>query len=298
MRPASPRTLVFRLTLLPLMLGLAACGRGSDRAEATPDDVDETTVAEITQQERAAFAAPRDSVLTSAQIEAYMKTSLLQFDLVRKHSERLHARFQEMQKREEKGGAVAGFRNLLDAGRTAVEAGDLIGGSYIRSARTLGYNPAEMEWVRERMGEVGLHLAMRPMHESALQGAQQLREQAEQLRQQLADSGDEASGFSEEHIKGLLEMANQAETGANQHMQEGRAVLANINVLQRTRPNVTEPMWSTIGITGGSSGLLVLTGLADPNDQEAQKKLDEYRRIFTDALANQVTPGMEKAPTP
>jgi hypothetical protein len=40
---------------------------------------------------------------------------------------------------------------MAAAGQTMYQVGDLIGGSYVRSARSLGYNPAEMEWVRERM---------------------------------------------------------------------------------------------------------------------------------------------------
>jgi hypothetical protein len=297
MRPFSPRTLGLRLALLPLVLGLAACGGRSDNLDATPEDVDETTSVAITEQEYAAFTPPRDSVLTAAQVEAYLKTSLLQFDLVRKHSERIHGRVQEMEKRSERGGAVAGLRNLMDAGRTMMEIGDQIGGSYIRSARTLGYNPAEMEWVRERMGEVAMYLAVKPMHESARQGAREMREQAAQLRQQLAGPGGEAMGFTEEQIQGILDAADQTEAGLDDQ-QAPRAMLASIETLRRARPAVTDPMWSSIGIAGGTSGLLGLSGLADPNDQEAQRRLDEFRRVFTDALANQVTPGMETSPAP
>lgn len=289
-----PHSFFLRFALVPLLVGLAACG-GRDSSEVTPEDVDESTSIVVTDQERRSFSPPRDSVLTTAQVEAYLKTSLLQFDLVRQHSEGLHSRVQEMEQRAERGGTIAGLRNLMEAGRTMVEFGDLIGGSYIRSARSLGYNPAEMDWVRERMAEVAMHLTLKPMQQAARDGAQQMRVQAETLRQQLAESGDQ-SGFSEEHIRGLLEMAGQAEGNTEQY-QASPAVQASLEVLNRARPNVSEPMWSAIGITGGASGLLVLSGLADPNDQEAQKKLDEFRQLFTDALENRVTPGMETSST-
>jgi ElaB/YqjD/DUF883 family membrane-anchored ribosome-binding protein len=284
--------LVPRFAITALLAGLVACGGGRGSNDATPDDVDETTSATITESEYAAFSAPRDSVLTAAQVEAYLKASLLQFDLVRNHSQRLHDRVKEMEQRGEQGGAIAGLRNLFDAGRTMAEFGDLIGGSYVRASRTLGYNPAEMEWVRERMAEVAFHLTLKPVQEASRQGAQGLREQAEQLRQQMAQSGDEAAGFTEEHIRGLLEMADQAE-GSYADAEASRSVAASLAVLQRTRSNVTDPMWTTIGLAGGTAGLVALTGLSDPNDQEAQKKLDEFRQIFTDALDNRTTPGME-----
>jgi hypothetical protein len=283
----------FRLAALALLAALAACGGRADDVEATPEDVDETTAVEITEQEYAAFRAPRDSVLTPEQVEAYLKTSLLQFDLVRKHSERLHARVQEMEKRAEKGGTIAGLRNLVDAGRTVGEFGDLIGGSYVRSARTLGYNPAEMEWVRERMTEVGAHLAVLPMHDAARKGTEEIRAQAELMRQQLAVAGESALGFSEADIDQMLAAAAEAETQYAQEIQGSRAVQANAAVLHRAKPAVTDVMWTAIGFTGGTAGLLAWGGLSNPEDAELQQKIDEYRRLFTDALANQVTPGME-----
>lgn len=274
-------------------VALAGCGDSSDSMEFTPDDVDESTPVAITEEEEAAFSAPRDGRLTEEQVNRYLKTSLLQFDLVRKHSEGIHARLGEMEKRGEKGGVIAGFRNMVDAGTTMMQVGDLIGGSYIHSARTLGYNPAEMEWVREQFAEAGTYLAMKPMHEAAAQGAKEVKAQAEQFRQQLAEGGPEAlGGFSEADIQEMVKNAEEmeAEMAGN---DVSPSVKANIEVLHRARPAVTDAMWGTIAITGGSMGLVALSGLADPNDVEAQKKLDEYRTLFEDALANRVTPGME-----
>jgi hypothetical protein len=52
-------------------------------------------------------------------------------------------------------------------------------------------------------------------------------------------------------------------------------------------------MWTAVALVGGPAGLLGLNGLADPNDTTAQRQLTEWRRIYTDALANKVTPGLE-----
>src|SRR5690606_8354231 len=110
----------------------------------------------------------------------------LQFDLIRKHSERLHERVAQMEKREEEGGALSGLRNLMDASRTIAEFGDLIGGSYIRASRTLGYNPAEMEWVRERIAETSTYLLFKPVQEGFAAGAREARERIEALQAEAA----------------------------------------------------------------------------------------------------------------
>lgn len=270
---------------------LAGCGGDSAEMDATPDDIDEDAPAAVTDDELQAFRAPADSVVTEAQVTAYLKTSLLQFDLIRKESATWHAKAEEMKKREEQGGTLGQLRNLATAGSTFAHLGDVLAGSFVRSARTLGYNPAEMEWVRERMAEVGGYLLAQPMRQAAVQSAQQLREQASTLRQQIAAG---ASGFSEADIEQMLASADEMEAEMNQ--QAAGALKANAELLHRIRPAVTEPMWGTIGVASGAMGLAALGGLGDPNDAEAQKKLDEFRRIYEDALANRVSPGMEVKP--
>ncbi|HLL47628.1 MAG TPA: hypothetical protein VK399_13040 [Longimicrobiaceae bacterium] len=275
-----------------LVLALAACGGGGDEsAEAKPEDVDMSTPVAVTEEEINDFKAPADSVLTPAQVEAYLKTSLLQYDLIRKESVGLHAKVTEMEERAKDGGTLAGLRNMAAAGQTMYQVGDLIGGSYIRSARSLGYNPAEMEWVRERMTEVAGHLMMKPMYEQSVASAALMRTQAEDLRTQMAAAG--AAGFTEADIQQMLANADQAEAQAKEQMAAGRAVQANLAVLHRARPAVTDAMWGTVGFAGGAQGLIALSGLSDPNDAEAQKKLDEFRAVYQDALANRVSKGME-----
>ncbi len=287
-----------RSALLPvgmLALALAACGGGGDEsAEAKPEDVDMSTPVAVTEEEINDFKAPADSVLTPAQVEAYLKTSLLQYDLIRKESVGLHAKVAEMEERAKDGGTLAGLRNMAAAGQTMYQVGDLIGGSYIRSARSLGYNPAEMEWVRERMTEVAGHLMMKPMYEQSVASAALMRKQAEDLRTQMAAAG--AAGFTEADVQQMIANADQAEAQAKEQMAANRAVQANLAVLHRARPAVTDAMWGTVGFAGGAQGLIALSGLSDPNDGEAQKKLDEFRVVYQDALANRVSKGMENTP--
>jgi hypothetical protein len=273
---------------------LAACGGGgddgSDTSAGDPADVDQDAPATVTEQEVASFRAPGDSVLIPAQVEAYLKTSLLQFDLIRREAPALHERVARMEERGKDGGVLSGLRNLADAGSLITQYGDLIGGSFVRSARSLGYNPAEMEWVRERMGEVSGYVMVKPMIEASVQQAQQMREQAEAYRGQ--------PGFTEEQIQGMIQTAGEMEKNARESQNVARSVSRNYEVLHQARSNVTDPMWSTIGIAGGSMGLLSLSGLGDPNDSTAVRQLDEFRRVYTSAMENKVAPGMENPPPP
>jgi hypothetical protein len=276
-----------RISVLVLGAALAACGGGDDsEAGATPEDVDQETSVAVTDKEEASFTAPADSSLTPQQVEAYLKTSLLQFDLVRKEA----GGVQKMEERAQGGGVIAGLRNLSDAAGMV----DRIGGSYVRSARTLKYNPAEMEYVRERMGEVGAFLAMKPMIEGQVQAAQQMRQQATELRAQMASG--QLQGYTEENIKAIEDQAAEMERMAKEQMGTSTAVGRNLEVLRRARPAVTEPMWTAVGFAGGSAGLLGLSGLANPQDTAAQRQLNDWRRVYTDALANRVSAGMENKP--
>ena len=284
----SPR--LVRALGLGLVALSAACG--GDRADvgedgaARPEEVDQSTEMTVTEKELASFTPPADSVLTQAQIEAYLKTSLTQFDLIRAEAPKLHAKAQEMEKRAQDGGVLSGLRNAAEGLQTMAQAGDLIGGSYVRSARTLGYNPAEMEWVRERMGEVSGFLAVRPMLEASVQQARQLKEQAEQYRGQ--------EGWTDEQINEMIRNAEEMERNAAEQQSVSRAVQRNYEVLQKMRPNVTDAMWTTVAFAGGAGGWAALAGLSNPADTEAQAKLTEFRQVYTDVLANKVTPGLEQ----
>lgn len=273
------------------LAALAACGgdeQAASDAGATPEDVDPKQSAVVTEDEQSDFRAPADSVLTPRQVEAYIKTSLLQFDLVRKESARLHEKVAQMEERGKDGGVLSGFRNLTEGMATMGQAAELVGGSFVRSARTLGYNPAEMEWVRERMGEVSGYLVAKPVLQGQADMAKSIRQQVEEARR-----AGPSSGYSEEMLQQMLAQAGEMERTAAQNTQIARATLRNYEVLRGARNNVTDPMWLAVGMSGGASGLLSLSGLGDPQDTTAQRHLEEYRRVFTDALENRVSKGLE-----
>lgn len=284
--PALPsRYLRLASLLLSLSLVFAVgCGGAADTPGTSTEDVDETTPVEVTDEERSAFRAPADSVLSDEQVTMFLNASLLQFDLIREHSAALHDRLAKMEKRSEEGGAFAGLRNLMDAGRTAAEFADVFGGSYIRASRTLGYNPAELEWVREQLAETASYFAFAPVGASLDQSLQEARASLAAMQAEL----EEAEVEDESGMADLLSDMESDQTWAEM-MPQG-AVARNMEIIRRTRPEVTDPMWAAIGFSAGTLGFV---GLSDPNDPEVQEKLDEFRQLFTDALANRVSPGME-----
>ena len=290
MRYAMPRILsVRRATAAGLLLLAAACGGGDAPEEqsqtANAENVDQESSATVTEREQAGFTPPADGVLTQKQVDAFLRTTLVQFDLIRQEAPRYHQKVAQMEERGEKGGLIAGLRNAADAGSVLVGFGDLVGGSFVRSARSQGLNPAEMEWVREQMTEVFGHLAMRPFHQGLVDQARAMRAQAEQYRGQ--------AGFDDATIAQMLQSADELEREAQAQLNAAGAVSRNIEVLRRAKPNVTDHMWGAVALAGGAGGLVGLHGLAEPNDTTAARQMNEWRRIYTDALANKVTPGLE-----
>lgn len=267
---------------------LAACGGGDKpgaESGATADEVDASEPAEVTEQERAAFTAPADSVLTPEQVDKYLRVSLLQFDYLNKEAPALYAKANELSERAEKNNgenAVASLRDFADAMGWIGEWGNLVGGSFVRSARSLDMNPAEMEWVRDRMAEVSIQLMFKPMADMAAEFPKMQRQMAESMRGMVSD---------EEYRKMLAE-ADSAEAAMKAEAASG-ALARNVEVLRRAKPAVTDEMWGAIAMAGGATGLAGLGGLGDPNDTTAQRQLTEWRQIYTDALANRVTKGYE-----
>jgi len=298
-QPTRTLSRALRMGALSLAMTLAAaCGGGDDTESETgaaPSDVDTEESASVTEAEQQAFAVPADSTITAEQVEKYLKTALLQFDYVRSEAQGFHDQAQRMEERGKKGGLISGLRNAADAASFITRFGDVIGGSYVRSARTLKYNPAEMEYVRDRMGEVGAYLAMKPMYDASIQQAQQMREQVGQLRQQMASG--ELQGYSEEDLRNMEQQANEMENSARQNAAEAsRSAQRNLEVLHRARPNVTDKMWVGVTFSSGLQGWAALSGLANPQDTTAQRTLTEWRTLYTDALNNRVTAGMENEP--
>jgi ElaB/YqjD/DUF883 family membrane-anchored ribosome-binding protein len=287
---AMPRIISVRRTAAAGLLLLAAACGGADAAEelsqvANAESVDQESSATVTENEQSSFSPPADGVLTPRQVDAFLRTSLVQFDLIRQEAPKYHQKVAQMEKRGEEGGLIAGLRNAADAGSVLIGFGDLVGGSFVRSARSQGLNPAEMEWVRERMLEVSGHLAMRPYYEGLVEQAKTMRAQAEQYRGQ--------PGFTDEQVQEMIRNAEQSERQAREELNAAGPVARNMEVLRRTKPNVTNHMWGMVSLATGAGGVFGLHGLAEPNDTTAARQMNEWRRVYTDALANQVTPGLE-----
>ncbi|SOD04095.1 hypothetical protein SAMN05216486_12311 [bacterium JGI 053] len=261
-------------------------GAGHDGG-AAPSEVDQKSEGTVTEAETNAFKAPADSSLTPQQVEAYLRTSLTQFDLIRSEAPALHQQVAEMEKRGKSGGLISGLRNAAEGIGAMSHWADLVGGSYVRSARTLKYNPAEMEYVRERMGAVSTYLMTKPMQEYGKQAAQQMRQSAETLRGQ--------PGVAQAQIDQMLQQAAEMEKNA-QESNVSPAIRQNLDALKHARGNVTEPAWQQIGFASGGMGILALSGLGDPADTATTRKLNEFRQLYTDALNNRVTPGTEVKP--
>ncbi|HEU0014715.1 MAG TPA: hypothetical protein VFQ45_13600 [Longimicrobium sp.] len=290
-------SLLRRTLAVCLAAALAACGGDEPGQQAANvEDIDQKSSATATEKEIAAFRAPADSVLTPAQVDAYLKTTLLQFDYLRSEARGLHDRAAKIEDRGKDENVVSGLRNLGASMSLITDMADLVGGSYVRAARSQGYNPAEMEWVRERMTELAGHLAMQPMYEASLRSAETMRQQAAAYRQQMA--AGTLPGFTEENIKEMERTAEEAEKQAREQLGSAGAMARNLAVLRRAKPAVTDEMWTGVAFVGGASGLFGLSGLADPADTTAQRQLTEWRQLYLDALANKVTPGMEADPKP
>lgn len=291
MQFSSPR--IRRALALGLLAGTAACGfkdrlaqKGAESGGATAEDVDQKSAVAVTEAEQNAFKAPADSSLTNAQVEAYLRTSLLQFDLIRAEAPALHRQVAEMNERAKNGGVLSGLRNMAEGVNAMSHWADLVGGSYVRSARTLKQNPAEMEYVRERMAAVGGYLMMAPAQNSVKEMATSLRTQANAMKGQ--------QGVTDEQVNAMLQQADEMEK--NSANAASPALQQNLQTVHAARGNVTDAMWTQIGMAGGGMGLLALSGLGDPADTATANKLVQFRQLYTDALANKVTPGMENKP--
>ena len=269
---------------LGLIATAAACnlkdkipGAQGRESGASAGDVNQNTAVEVTDAEKEAFKAPADSSLTPEQVEMYLRTSLLQFDLIRSEAPKMHQQVAEMEKRGKDGGVLSGLRNAAEGMQAIAHWGDFVGGSFVRSARTLKYNPAEMEYVRERMAAVSMHQMTAPMQMTG----NAIRQQANAMKGQ--------PGVTQEQIDEMLKQADEMDKAT----APSPATQQNLNALRQARPNVSQQQWMNIGMAGGGMGLLALTGLGDPADTATARKLTEFRTLYTDALNNKTRAGME-----
>lgn len=185
---------------------------------------------------------------------------LAQFELVKAEAPALRARIE----------AAEG------AGDPAMKRwSDFLASAYVRAARRAGANPAEMEFVGERMQAVGRYLATRESQASGPKLAAVLREQAEGMRGQPAMQGQ---------VEMLLRSAEQAERQTV--APPPPRLQQNLEVLTRERRNVTDAMWGRIAQVSGGVGLMALGGMADTTSAGVVAQLDELGAVFQAALEN------------
>lgn len=242
----------------------------------------------VTDEERAAFTAPADSSLTPEQVESYLRISLARFDLLRERGAELHRRGEELaQNAQQDEGVIAGLRNLAEGASVGGEWLRLLTGSYAQAARDAGLNPAEMEYVQERMAAVSSHLMAGGMAEAHAASAGAMQASLDSLREQLA-SGD-VQGMSRESLDSLAAGLEAGGAELAQAAAASPAIRQNLEAIRAARPNVSDAMWVQLGLAGGAMGLGAFAGLGDPSDTTAVRQSDEFRRLLEDAIANRVT---------
>lgn len=255
-------------TLRGILFGLAALGTNACFRDRDAD------AHEISAAERAAFTAPADSTLTAEQVERYLRTMVAQFELIA--AEAPSMRRQIAAGEDSAQAAQAGARRDSPTKRWS----DFLAATYVRAARRADANPAEMEYVGDRMRQVSGYLSARQAQASGGQMAELLRQQAEALRTH--------PDVPPEQIRQMLQAAEASE---RQTVQPAPPSLQqNLDVLRRTRGNVTDAMWLRIAGVSGGVGLMALGDMADTTASGAVARLAELRELYTHALENRAFP--------
>lgn len=254
-----------------IFIGLAALGTSACFQDRDADS------AAISAAERAAFTAPADSTLTPEQVDRYLRTMIAQFELITAEAPSMRRQIAAGE-----GGVQADGRRESSMKRWS----DFLTATYIRAARRADANPAEMEYVGDRMRQVSGYLSARQAQAAGGQMAVLLRQQAEALRNH--------PGVPPEQIRQLLQAADASE---RQTVQPAPPTLQqNLNTLRRARDNVTDAMWIRIASVSGGVGLMALGDMADTTAGGAVARLFELRELYTHALENRAYPPAADTP--
>lgn len=225
----------------------------------------------MTDAERAAFTAPADSSLTPGQVDQYLRTALGQFRLLEADGPAM---------RKQLGGVQQPAAPSAKGARPRSPGalwGSFVDATYVRSARKLRYNAAELLYVRRRVTEVAGHLQAGSQVVSSDQAAALYRQQAEAMRG--------APGVSQAHIDAMLKAAEQAE-GQQKAPATSPRVAQNLATLRRARANVSDVTWRRVTSVAAGG----LRDLRNAPDAEARRDLDELRQLYEHALANREPP--------
>jgi hypothetical protein len=263
--PRRPRWSRGGAAALALAVAIGACTR--DRAAES----DEPTPAE-----RADFSAPADSSLTPEQVDRYLRTSLRQFEVLKAEAPAVRERLAAVPERARPdstrpGGARPKSRQAL--------WGDFVDGAFVRSARQLGYNPAELWYVRTRMAIVSGHLLGAEAHASSDASAALFRQQAEAMRG--------APGVSPAQIQAMLQAAARAEQ-QQAPPPPAPKVAQNLEALRRARGSLSDSAWRRVAAVAAGIGM---SDLGSIPAGEAEQRLGGFRDLYQEALENREPPG-------
>ncbi|HEX6371296.1 MAG TPA: hypothetical protein VF006_20425 [Longimicrobium sp.] len=255
-----------RVGIVLALLALGACAR--DRAH---------DAGEPTDAERSSFTAPVDSTLDAQQVDRYLRTTLAQLDLLRAEAPAVRARMEEVGRERAKAAPAP----KLGARPRTPQAlwGDFVDAAYVRAARKLRYNPAELWYVRARVSAVSRHLLTTEMHASRDQSATLFRQQAESMRG--------TPGVTQAQIDAMLNAAEQAERQTASPAPPPR-VAQNLAALRQARGGLGDVEWRRIASVAGGVGL---SDLGQVPEAELDGRLDEIRTLYLQALEEDHPPG-------
>jgi hypothetical protein len=254
--PHPSRTI--RAAIAVSLLALGACFGDRDSGSG-----------ELSQAERAAYTAPADSSLTAAQVDRYLRTTLAQVELLRAEGPQVRARLATVQRAS---APPAGAKGPRPKTRQALWS-DFVDGAFVRSARKLGYRPAELLYVRERLSSVSGKLLATEMSGAKDQTAALFRQQAESMRG--------TPGVTQAQIDAMLQAAAQAEQQTPRPVHPRTA--QNLAALRQAHPPLNDATWGKIaGVAAG----IGMGELGELPDADAGRRLDELRQLHRDALEN------------
>jgi hypothetical protein len=223
----------------------------------------------ITDAERAAFAAPADSSLTAKQIDQYLRTALAQLEMLRAEAPAARERLAVAER--ERVQTTPTTRKGPRPKSPQAQWSEFVNATFVRSARKLGYNPAELDYVRGRFSAVSGHLLAVQMHGFTDEGAALFRQQAEMMRG--------TPGVSQAQIETMLRAAAQAEEQKAPAARPG--VEQNLGVLRRAYGAVSDAIWGEIaGVAAG----IRLSELRALSDAERGRELDKLRQLHQQVL--------------
>lgn len=251
--------------LFPVALAatLSACF-GDRRADA----------GEPTKTEHAAFKAPADSSLSPSQVDRYLRTAAAQFEILRAEAPTARERIASARQARDAAPAPKGARPKSSRAMW----GDFVDAAFVRAARKLGYNPAELWYVRDRISAVRSHLLTSGLQVTQDQAAELFRQQAEAMRN--------VPGSTRADRERLLQAAAQAERQAAPAGPPPR-VAQNLATLRRSRGGLSDATWDRIGSVASGVGV---SELSDAPLPEVARRLDELRRLHVHAVANREPP--------